>query len=139
MSIEDGAKSDRKAKRKICLCILDLVLPNVSTEAIVKELWNKLWNFYYSNSLVKILFQSKNLYNLRMKDRDSVTKHLNIFNTMISRLLYVHIKISNEDNSINFLCYLLDLWDSLVFSIGSNETTLSFDNIVSSLLLEEMR
>eukprot|EP00253_Pinus_taeda_P035723 PITA_35723 len=37
------------------------------------------------------------------------------------------------------LCSLPDSWDSLVIAIGSNTTTLQFDEIVSSLLTEEMR
>ena len=58
---------------------------------------------------------------------------------MVSRFLYVDIKISNEDKCINFLCSLPDLWDSMVIAIGSNTTTLKFDEIVSSLLSEEVR
>ena len=52
---------------------------------------------------------------------------------------FVDIKISNEDKCISLLCSLLDSWDSLVIAIGSNTTTLNFDDIVSGLLLEEMR
>lgn len=37
------------------------------------------------------------------------------------------------------LCSLPDSWDSLVVAIGRNKTTLKFDEIVSSLLPEEMR
>ena len=36
-------------------------------------------------------------------------------------------------------CSLPDSWDSLVIAIGSNATALQFDEIVSSLLTEEMR
>jgi hypothetical protein len=67
------------------------------------------------------------------------TEHLNAFNIVVSQLLSIEIKISNEDKCINLLCSLPDSWDSLVVAIGSNTTTLSFDVVVSSLLLEEMR
>eukprot|EP00253_Pinus_taeda_P013467 PITA_13467 len=74
-----------------------------------------------------------------MKDGDSVTEHMNAFNTMVSQLSSVDIKISDEDKCISLLCSLPDSWDSLVIAIGSNATTLQFDEIVSSSLMEEMR
>eukprot|EP00253_Pinus_taeda_P029934 PITA_29934 len=74
-----------------------------------------------------------------MKDGDSVTEHLNAFNTVESQLLSVDIKISDEDKCISLLCSLPDSWDSLVIAIGSNATALQFGEIVSALLTEEMR
>jgi hypothetical protein len=112
---------------------------HVSEEATTKDLWDKLGKFYQSKSLVNKLFLRKKLYNLRMRDGDSVAEHLNAFNTVVSQLVFVEIKISDEDKCINLLCSLLDSWDSLVVAIGSNTTTLKFDEVVSSLLSEEMR
>eukprot|EP00253_Pinus_taeda_P033373 PITA_33373 len=108
-------------------------------EAMAKALGDKLGTLYQSKSLVNKLFLQKMLYNLRMKDGDSVTEHLNAFNTMVSQLSSVDIKISDEDKCIFLLCSLPDSWDSLVIAIGSNATALQFDEIVSSLLTEEMR
>ena len=68
-----------------------------------------------------------------------MTEHLNAFNTVVSQLSFVDIKISDEDKCISLLCSLLDSWDSLVIAIGSNANTLQFDEIVSSLLTKEMR
>eukprot|EP00253_Pinus_taeda_P017108 PITA_17108 len=110
-----------------------------SGEATAKALWDKLGTLYQSKSLVNKLFLRKKLYNLRMKDGDSVTEHLNAFNTVVSQLLSVDIKISDEDKCISLLCSLPDPWDSLVIAIGSNATALQFDEIVSALLTEEMR
>ena len=121
------------------MCVSDSVLLNVSGEATAKALWDKLGTLYQSKSLVNKLFLRKKLYNLRMKDGDSVTKNLNAFNTVVSQLGSVDIKISNEDKCISLLCSLPDLWDSLVIAIGKNATALQFDEIVSSLLTEEMR
>ena len=74
-----------------------------------------------------------------MKDGDSVTEHLNTFNTVVSQLSYVDIKISDEDKCISLFFSLPDLWDILVIEIGSNATTFNFDEIVSALLSEERR
>ena len=136
---EEWKKLDQKAKSTIRLCVSDSVLLNVSGEATTKALWDKLGTLYQSKSLVNKLFLRKKLYNLRMKDGHSVTKHLNAFNTMVSQLASVDIKISDEDKCISLLFSLTDLWDSLAIAIGSNEIALQFDEIVSSLLTEEMR
>jgi hypothetical protein len=56
----------------------------VSEEATTKYLWDKLGKLYQYKSLVNKLFLRKNVYNLRMRDGDSVEEHLNTFNTMIS-------------------------------------------------------
>eukprot|EP00253_Pinus_taeda_P021577 PITA_21577 len=108
-------------------------------EATAKALWDKLGTLYQSKPLVNKLFLRKKLYNLRMKDGDSVTEDLNEFNTVVSQLASVDIKISDEDKCISLLCTLPDSWDSLVIAIGSNATSLQFDEIVSASLREEMR
>ena len=106
MSDEDWKKLDQKAKSTIWLCVSDSVLLNVSGESTAKTLWDKLGNLYQSKSLVNKFFLQKKLYNLRMKDGDSVTEHLNAFNIVVSQLSSVDIKISNEDKCINLLCSL---------------------------------
>jgi hypothetical protein len=138
-STDDWKKLDLKVRSTIRLCLSNSVLLNVLEEATTKDLWDKLGNLYQSNSLVNKLFPRNKLYNMRMRDGDLVVENLNAFNTMESQLVSVDIKISYEDMCINFLCSLPKSWDSLVVAIGSNTTTLEFDEVVSSLLLDEMR
>jgi hypothetical protein len=76
---------------------------------------------------------------MRMRDGDLVEEYLNAFNTVVSQLVSVEIKISYEDKCISLLCSLPDSWDSLAMAIGSNTTSLNFYEVVSSLLSEEMR
>ena len=64
---------------------------------------------------------------------------MNAFNTVVSQLSYVDIKILDEDKCISLLCSLPDSWDSLVIEIGRNTNTLNFDEIFSTFLSEEMR
>ena len=86
VSTEDWEKLDRKARSMICLCLSDSVLLNVSREHCVKKLWEKLGNLYQSKSLVNKLFLQKKLYHLRMEDGNSMTNHLDVFNTLVSQL-----------------------------------------------------
>ena len=72
-----------KAKSTIRLCVSDSVLLNVSGEATMKTLWDKLGTLYQPKSLLNKLFLRKKLYKPRMKDGDLVTENLNAFNTMV--------------------------------------------------------
>ena len=56
MSKKEWVKLYRKVRSMILLCLLDLVLLNVSGEDSVKKPWEKLGNLYQSKSLVNKLF-----------------------------------------------------------------------------------
>jgi hypothetical protein len=75
-----------------------------------------------------------------MDDGDSMVKHLNFYNTLVSRLVFVDIKMKEEDKCITLLCSFLDSWYNLVVAIGNTtQSTLKFKDVVSCLLSEEMR
>jgi hypothetical protein len=74
-----------------------------------------------------------------MRDGDSVAENLNTFNTVVIQLVSVEIKNSDEYKCIILLFSLPDSWDSMVVPIGSNTNSLKFDEVVSSLLSEDMR
>jgi hypothetical protein len=111
----------------------------VSEEYTTKKVWDKLGNLYQLKSMVNKLFLRKKLYLLRMSDGGSVTEYLNAFNTIISQLLFVDIKIIEEEKCISIPCSLSNSWDNLVVAIGSNNTTLKIDDVIATLLSEEMR
>jgi hypothetical protein len=115
------------------------VLLNVSGEDLAKKWWEKLGSLYQSKSLVNKMFLIHKLYLLRMSEGISITKHLNVFNTIISELSYVYIKIIEDEKCIILLCYLPDSWDSLVVAIESNSSTLSLEDVVASLMSKEIR
>jgi hypothetical protein len=89
--------------------------------------------------MVNKLFRRNKLYLLRMTDGILVIEHLNVFNIVLIELSYVDIKITNEDKSINLLCSFPDSWDNLVVAIGSSKNALVLEDVVYSMLSEEMR
>jgi hypothetical protein len=118
MLTKEWDKLDRRARSMIRLCLADLVLLNVSGENSTKKLWDKLESLYQWKSLVNKLFLKKKLYLLRMSEDNSVTKHLNAFNTIIIQLSSMYIKIIEDEKCISLLCSLLDSWNNLLVAIG---------------------
>ena len=82
--MEEWAKLERRERSTIQLCLVDLVLLNVSVEDSSKKRLANLGSLYQLKSLVNKLFLRKKLYLLRMSDCSSVTEHLNVFNTVLS-------------------------------------------------------
>ena len=75
-----------------------------------------------------------------MKEGTNITYHLNVFNTLICQLNSMDVKIDDEDKAVNLLCTLPESWGQVVSSISLSTTdTLEFDNVVGTLLFEELR
>ena len=52
-----------------------------------------------------------------MEGVDSMIDHVNVFNTIVSQLIYVDIKMEEEYKCITLLYPLLDSWENLVVAI----------------------
>ena len=75
-----------------------------------------------------------------MEDNAIVTKNLNVYNTLVIQITFIGIKMVKEDKFITLLCSFPNFWDTLIVAICSaSQATLKFDEIVSSLLSQEMR
>ena len=75
-----------------------------------------------------------------MEDNDAVTEHMNVYNNLVSQINFIGIKMVKEDKCITLLCPFPNSWENLIVAICSaSQVTLKFDEIVSSLLSQEMR
>ena len=68
----------------------------------------KLRILYQSKSLVNKLFLQKKLFHLKMDENDTVTENLNVYNTLVSKITSVGIKLDEEDKCATLLCSLPD-------------------------------
>jgi hypothetical protein len=108
MSTNEWGKIERKERSTIQLCLANSVLLNVSGEYLAKKMWDKLGILYKFKSLVNKFFIRKKQYLLRMSEGSLMNEHLNSFNTIISQLSYVDIKITKKEKCIILLCSFPD-------------------------------
>eukprot|EP00253_Pinus_taeda_P023778 PITA_23778 len=124
VSGEEWKKLDWKEKSSIQLCASDPVLLNVSGEAIMKALWDKLGTLYQSKSLVNKLFLRKKIYNLSMKDGDLVTEHLNafsiVFDEIVSSLLMEEMRRKNMESQNEAKTTLDEGWNEYLASLSTH-------------------
>ena len=83
-SHKDWDKLERRERSTIRLSLLEFVLLNIFGEYTEVNLWGKLGSLYQSKSLVNKVFLQKKLFHLRMDENDTVTEHLNVYNTLVS-------------------------------------------------------
>ena len=77
------------------------MLLNVSGEDSGVKLWGKLGSLYKSKSLVNKLFLQTKPFHLKMDENNTVTENMNVYNTLVSHITFVGIKMVEEDKCIN--------------------------------------
>ncbi|KAK6267017.1 hypothetical protein QUC31_017854 [Theobroma cacao] len=138
MTDKQFIEKDEMALANLQLDLEDNVLFNVEIETFAKGLWDKFKSIYEGKSLTNKIFLRRQLYNLKMRDGDSMQKHLNQFNALVSKLQALDVEIDVEEKASILLCSMPDSWDNLIMNL-SHVKVLDVDSIVASLLTEEMR
>jgi hypothetical protein len=77
-------KMDRVARATIRMHLSESVYFTVQTCTTTKELWKTLSDTYEKKAAATKIYLIRRLYNLRMKESDSITAHLNDYEGIIS-------------------------------------------------------
>ena len=83
----------------------------------------------------------KKLYKLKMKEGTAISNHINDLNTLLCQATSVGMTQDDEAKVIILLCSLPDSWDPVVTAVctaNSTKTKLAYDEVVSTLLSEDM-
>jgi hypothetical protein len=83
---EEWMKLERVARATIRMHLSESVYYTVQSCTIVKELWKKLLDTYEKKVTATKIYLIRRLYNLPMKEFDSITAHLNEYEGIISQL-----------------------------------------------------
>jgi len=106
MKDEEWEVLDRKALGTIRLSLASSVAFNISKETTTEGLMKALGKLYEKPSAPNKVFLMKRLFNMKMSEGESVTDHLNEFNTVTNQLSSISVNFDDEVRALLILCSL---------------------------------
>ena len=117
------------------------VYNHIDQETHARTLWDKLENLYASKSGNNKLFMLKKMMALRYKDGTSVADHVSEFQSCLTPLLNMGVKLDDEIIGLWLLATLPDSWETLRVSLinSSPNGIITLEIAKKGVLNEEVR
>ena len=120
--------------------LLELVYYTVQSCGTAHVLWATLHCTYEKKETATKLYLIQRLYNLRMKEPDSVTAHLSAYQTILAQLSSQGTTIEEELRALILLNSLPSSWETFVTTI-CNASSMEMTNAFATreILSEDVR
>jgi hypothetical protein len=133
-------KMDRVARATIRMHLSESVYYTVQSCTTVKELWETLSDTYEKKVAATKIYLIRHLYNLRMKESDSITAHLNDYEGIISQLSAQGMMIDDDLKALLLMSSLPPSWETFVMTVcNASATAEKYSETTSSILSEDAR
>ena len=101
------------------------------------ELWEKLSETYEKKVASTKMNLIRRLWNLRMKESDSVQAHLNEYESVSSQISSQGTEIKDELRAIILMSSLPSSWETFVTTVcNASITTIKYSEVTSAILIE---
>jgi hypothetical protein len=94
---------DLQARASIILCLQRHVAFLVNEEAMVASVWSKFEKNFMMKNLTNHIYLKSKLYTCKMDEGTSIRNYVSKFNTIISDLKDIEVKIDEEDQTLMLL------------------------------------
>jgi hypothetical protein len=106
----------------------------------VNELWKTLSDTYEKMVAATKIYLIRRLYNLWMKESDSITAHLNDYEGIISQLSAQGMTIDDELKALLLMSTLPQSWETFVMTVcNASAAATKYSETTSSILSEDAR
>ena len=101
--------------------------------------WEKLANQFQKKTWADKLILRCKLYVLRLKDGDSVHKHIKAMTEIFNELLVIGVEMEEEDSVVHLLASLPDSYNTLVTALEVSLYVPKMDIVTEKLLYKERK
>jgi hypothetical protein len=137
---EVWAKLNRVARATIRMHLSESMYFTVQACTTASKLWKTLSDTYGNKVTATKIYLIRCLYNLWMKESDSITTHLNEYEGVISQLLAQGMTIDDEIKALLLMSTLPPSWETFVTTVcNASATAVKYSETTSSILSEDAR
>ena len=127
MTIEECKSIDEIARSTIRMHLVENVYFSMAKETTTFSLWEKLQAVYEKQSSSSKLILIRQLFNMKMRETDLTTTHINTFNLVLSKLSSQGINFEEDVKALALLSSLLASWDVFCMAFVNSCPKLNLD------------
>ena len=139
MSTEEWRSMDEIARSTIRMQLAENVYFCMAKETLTFSLWEKLQAVYERKSSSSKLILIRQLLNMKMRETDPATSHINIFSPVLFELSSQGINFEEEVKSLALLLSLLTSWEVFCMTFTNNRPKLNLDEMIGQVLTNDIR
>ena len=133
-------KLDRIVRATIQMYLSESVYFTVQSCSTYFELWKTLSDTYEKKVAATKIYLIRRLYNLWMKESDSVQTHLNEYESLCSQISAQRTTIEDELRAMLLMSSLPSSWETFVRTVCNASTTaVKYSEVTSAILTEAAR
>ena len=134
-SKEQWLEKDTNALTIITNCLENSQISHITSSTTSKEAWDELSRLFESQDSVTKMYLKEQLTILKMKDNDSMIKHIHTFRSLLDQLSAAGSPMSNEDAVLALMRSMPSSYRNFLISIRGQ--TLTLQVLITYLLQEE--
>ena len=133
-------KLDRIVCATIRMHLSESVYFRVQSCSTTFDLWKTLWDTYEKKVAATKIYLIRRLYNLRMKESDSVQTHLNEYESLSSQISAQGTTIEDKLRAMFLMSSLPSSWETFITTVCNASTTVvKYSEVTSAILTEAAR
>ena len=102
-SKEEWYDKDTNALSIITSCLELSQVCNITTKTSSKAAWDELCRLYEAHDSITKMYLREQLFTLKMKSNDNMTKHLHAFRALLDQLSTTGSPMSDEDSVLSLM------------------------------------
>ena len=139
---ESAAKFAIRRDRALAIIVLSIdpsLLYLIGEPEDPAVVWDKLANQFQKKTWANKLELRQKLFSLRLKDGESVQKHIKAMTEIFNSLSVIGDPVPEEDRVVHLLASLPDSYNMLVTALEANEDVPKMESVTERLLHEERK